>query len=434
MNDDLLQLDAEHVWHPFDLIDIPQALAVDKAYGAELYLKDGRIILDAIASWWVNIHGHAHPVIAKAISEQAQKLEHVIFAGFTHQPAVELAATLAHILPGRPEKIFFSDNGSTAVEVAIKIAFQYWHNKNQSKTKIIAFENAYHGDTFGAMSVGARSKFNEPFAPFLFDVDFIPTPNTLNINELLQNLESICNKGDIAAFIFEPLVQGAAGMLMYEAELLDKILAVCKKYEVILIADEVMTGFGRTGKLFACDFLNIKPDITCLSKGITGGFLPLGVTACKKFLYDAFVSENPYKVFFHGHSYTGNPVACAAANASLELLLQPKTQKNIQRISENHAKFLEEIKNVPWIENSRMQGTILAITLKTNEKSGYFNSLNNKLYDFFLSKNILLRPLGNVIYILPPYVITNSQLQNIYEALKEFGEKELVDDLELVLN
>ncbi|MEY5049747.1 MAG: adenosylmethionine--8-amino-7-oxononanoate transaminase [Bacteroidota bacterium] len=414
--------DKKHVWHPFDLININQNLAVEKAQGCELFLDNGDVILDAIGSWWVNIHGHAHPEIASAIASQAHNLEHVIFAGFTHKPAIELAKSLLDVTNMGFDKVFFSDNGSTAVEVALKMSFQYWYNKNKPKTKIVAFENAYHGDTFGAMSVGGRSKFNEPFLPFLFDVQFIEIPTDDNIESLKIQLIEICKNNDVAAFIFEPLVQGAAGMQMYKAEHLSSLIEIVHQHEVLAIADEVMTGFGRTGTIFASHQLSVNPDIICLSKGITGGFLPLGITLCADEIYQAFNTDNPYKIFFHGHSYTANPIVCAAANASLKLLLEPSCKLNIERISTKHTAFVQEISTQNWVKNARSCGTILAIEFQTNTASSYFNSLRDDLYHFFLEQKILLRPLGNIIYVIPPYVISDEQLERIYAAIRKSGE------------
>ena len=314
--------DKQTLWHPFTQMKTAVApIHIEKAQGAYLYASDGRVFIDAIASWWVNIHGHGHPLIAKKIAEQAAQLDHVLFAGFTHTPAIALAEGLLSVLPHHFDKIFYSDNGSTAVEVALKMALQYFYNRGQKhKTRIIAFENAYHGDTFGAMSAGGRNLFNAPFQELLFDVVHIPIPNSENTEGVLQQFETIAAAGDVAAFIFEPLVQGSAGMLMYEAEPLDALLAIAKAHHIICIADEVMTGFGRTGKMFACNYLTQLPDIICLSKGITGGFLPLGVTACTATIYNAFYDNDLTKAFFHGHSYTANPISCAAAVASLEIL------------------------------------------------------------------------------------------------------------------
>lgn len=398
---------------------VQQILPVVKADGIYLITEDGRKIIDGVSSWWTNLHGHSHPYLAKAVSEQFNTLEHVIFAGFTHPKAIELAERILGKLPFL-NKVFFSDNGSTAVEVAIKMAFQYWYNQNQKKTKIIAFKDAYHGDTFGAMSVGGRNAFNQPFFPFLFDVEFIDVPTKGNEQRTLEQLKALVQKQDVAAFIFEPLVQGSAGMVMYSPEILEKLLLVCKENHVLTIADEVMTGFGRTGKWFATDYINTKPDLVCLSKGLTGGAMPMGLTLCSNKIYNEFLSDNHSKTFFHGHSFTGNPLACAVACASLDLMEKSETWQQIELIAKNHQVFKAKIETFSKLKEVRQTGTILALEFNTEENSSYFNNLRDKLYQFFLNKNILLRPLGNVLYILPPYCITSTELQQIYDAIEEF--------------
>ena len=414
-------INSDSIWHPFTQMKTAKApLHVVKAKDCTLFTADGKEYIDAIASWWVNIHGHCNESIANAIAQQAKTLEHIIFAGFTHTPAIELSKKLINILPDHFAKIFFSDDGSTSVEVALKMAIQYWHNQGiHNKTTIIAFENAYHGDTFGAMSVAERNAFNAAFNPFLFEVKRLPLPNKNNIDNIEQQLAEWADNGDVAAFIFEPLVQGAAGMLMYEPQYLDALIAVTTEKNIISIADEVMTGFGRTGKNFAINYLNNQPDIICLSKGITGGFMPLGVTVCAQQIFDAFYADDTSKTFFHGHSYTANPLACAAANASMELLVGEKCQQQIQFICERHRHFAASIQNNELVKEVRQQGTILAIEIKTGEATSYFNSIQTFFYDFYLSQNIFLRPLGNVVYIMPPYCITNEELDKVYTAIKD---------------
>lgn len=425
---DFIKIDQNTIWHPFTpLLGHREPLLVTAAKGCYLHTQDGRQILDAISSWWVNLHGHGNPYIAEAIGAQAMKLEHVIFAGFTHEPAVRLAERLLQILPKNQAKVFFSDNGSTSTEVAMKMAFQYFHNQGVKKYKIIAFEGAYHGDTFGAMSVGDRSPFNAPFQPYLFDVAFIALPTEENKEEVFAQFETLVESGEVGAFIFEPLVQGASGMRMYAPDWLDRAIEVAQKNEVICIADEVFTGFGRTGKLFAADYLTFKPDIICLSKGITGGFLPLGVTTCTEKIQAAYRHEDLMKTFFHGHSYTANPLACAAANASLDLLLSADCQENIQRIVESHSEFITENKQNSRLRHLRQLGTILAMEVaqsgaQTSETS-YFHEARNALYYYFLDRNILLRPLGNVLYLVPPYIISDEELARVYaEILNCMGE------------
>lgn len=420
---ELQERDKKVVWHPFtQLKTAPLSIPIVRGEGSYLYDESGNKYIDAIASWWVTVHGHCHPYLAKKIADQLLTLEHAIFSGFTHEPAVQLAERLLKRLPGNQSKIFYSDNGSTAVEVALKMAFQYWSNQSLSKTKIITFENAYHGDTFGGMSVGARNAFNLPFSKLLFDVIPIPVPTKGNEQKTVTALHTALNEKDIAAFIFEPLVQGAGGMVMYEAEILNQLINDCKDKKVIAIADEVMTGFGRTGKFFASDFLEKKPDIICMSKGITGGVMPLGATACAQFIYDAFLSDDKMKTFFHGHSYTANPTACSAALASMDLFDLPETFENIKRIEEQHQVFLQKIKAHTCLQEVRQLGTILAFEIKTNEHTHYLNSLAEDIATFFIKKGIIIRPLGNILYILPPYCISNKDLNYIYDTIELFLE------------
>ena len=416
--------DKNFIWHPYtQMKDAFPNIAIDRGEGPYLFDDKGKKYIDAISSWWVNLHGHAHPYLREAINKQFQKIEHVIFAGFTHEPAVNLAERLLFHLPENQTKVFYSDDGSTAVEVALKMALHYWHNKGERKTKLVALERAYHGDTFGAMSASARSAFTAPFQPFLFDVEFVDFPS--DKGETFSQLENLFAKNDVAAFIFEPLIQGTAGMKMYSPELLEKMLALCKKYNVISIADEVFTGFYRTGKFFACDYQNEQPDIFCLSKGLTGGVMPLGVTTCTENIYNAFLSDDSDKVktFFHGHSYTANPLACSVSLASIELLEKQETQINIQHISEMHKAFAEKIKDNKTVKEVRLFGTIIAIEF-TGE-AGYFSKMRNELYQFFISKGILIRPLGNVIYLVPPYCISTVDLKYIYSAIEEVIEHRL---------
>jgi adenosylmethionine---8-amino-7-oxononanoate aminotransferase len=413
------QKDRAYIWHPFTQMKLAgEPIHIEKAKGCYLYSSNGKKYLDGISSWWVNIHGHAHSYISDKITQQCLQLEHVIFAGFTHTPAIQLAETLLRLLPAGFSKVFYSDNGSTAVEVALKMAVQYWYNQGETrKNKVVAFDEAYHGDTFGAMSVGARSVFNAAFQELLFDVVSIPVPSDDNIDQCAAILKQAVAKGDVAAFIFEPLVLGAAGMKMYKPEHLDLLLSIAKEHGVLCIADEVMTGFGRTGKNFACDYLHHTPDIICLSKGITGGFLPLSVTICTEPVYAAFYADEPAKALFHGHSYTANPVACAAALASLELLGQPGTQQQIKMIGEEHAFFLQSIQDHTYIKCVRQTGTILALEINTSEDTSYFNFIRDDAYNFCLSKGVLLRPLGNIIYFMPPYCITRDELQFVYGVI-----------------
>lgn len=418
----LIERDAKVIWHPYTQMKTAQTpIPIVRGEGLYVFDEAGKKYMDAVSSWWVNIHGHSHPHIAKRVSDQLNTLEHVIFAGFTHEPAVELAEKLLKILPGDQSKLFYTDNGSTAVEVALKMAIQYWHNQGKVKNKIIVFENAYHGDTFGSMSVSARSAFTAAFDSLLFDVISIPIPQPGKEKESYQVVETALekHKDEIAAFIFEPLILGAGGMLMYEPEALDSLLALCKKNNILCIADEVMTGFGRTGKLFACDHLKEEPDIICMSKGITGGTMALGATSCKQKIYDAFLSDDKLKTLFHGHSYTANPIACAASLASYDLLMSEETTSSLSRITGQHSVFAEKLKTLPALENIRQTGTIIAFDIKHNEGVSYFSSVRDELYNYFLENGIILRPLGNTLYIMPPYCISEQELQMVYAAIEK---------------
>lgn len=408
--------DRKVIWHPYTPMKAwPEAIAIVKGEGARLIDEDGNSYIDAISSWWVNIHGHSHPYIAQKVYEQFLQLEHCIFAGYTHEPAVRLAERLLEILPAGMQKIFYSDNGSTAIEVAIKMSLQYWNNKGIKKRKLVALENAYHGDTFGAMAVSGRSVFTEAFTEFLFDVTFIQSPGT---PESVAELERVLQQDDVAAFIVEPLVQGSGGMLMYSPETLEQYFKLCKQYDTLIIADEVMTGFGRTGPVFACDHITTTPDMVCLSKGLTGGSLPLGVTACTQQIFDAFYEDDRKKMLYHGHSFTANPTICAAALASLDLLLMDTCVANRKRIAAAHTAFAKTIENEPVIAEIRQTGTIIAIELKSDGRS-YHDTRRDMMYRFFMDRKIVMRPLGNIIYVLPPYCITDEDLEYVYMAIRE---------------
>jgi adenosylmethionine-8-amino-7-oxononanoate aminotransferase len=414
----LIERDLAVIWHPYTQMKTAQPpIPIVRGEGSCLFSEDGKKYIDAISSWWVNIHGHSHPYIAQKVAEQLNKLEHAIFAGFTHTGAVELAERLLAILPSNQAKAFYSDNGSTAVEVAIKMCLQYWHNKGEQRTKILAFKNAYHGDTFGAMSVSGRSAFTAAFDNLLFEVEFIDLPNKENIDLIKLQISNL--KSQLSCFIFEPLVQGSAGMIMYEAEYLNELMAHCQKEHVLLIADEVFTGFGRTGKAFACNHVETQPDIMCFSKGLTGGTMAFGLTTCTQDIYNAFLSNDRMKTLFHGHSYTANPIACAAALASLDLFLESSTQENINRIADKHRLFARKITGHRSLKTTRQTGTILALEWETGNNTSYFSSLRDKLYNYFLDAGIILRPLGNVIYILPPYCITDAELDYIYSTIEQ---------------
>ena len=420
---DLHDIDKKLIWHPFtSLMDETERLLITSAEGIYLTTDDGRKIIDAVSSWWVNLHGHSNPIIANAISEQARKLEHVIFAGFTHEPAITLAKNLISILPSNQAKIFFSDNGSTAVEVGLKMAYQYWYNQGITKKTIVAIDGSYHGDTMGAMSVGERNIFTNAFAPLLFDVEFIDFPSADKEVYVVEQFKNIIHQQDVGVFIFEPLVQGAAGMRMYSPAVLDRLIQVAQENNIICMADEVFTGFGRTGKLFASQYLKHQPDIMAISKGITGGTMALSVTSCSDKIVKAFQSAEIIKTFFHGHSYTANPIACAAANASFTLLMDDDCQQSIKRISSQHEQFKHKIKNHKAVKEVRNIGTIIAIELESKDGTSYFNDIRKKIYPYFLERNILLRPLGNVIYIVPPYVIEERELNEVYDCIEMFLE------------
>lgn len=387
-------------------------IPIVKAQGSELHDADGRAYIDAISSWWVTLHGHAHPYIAQKIFEQASTLEQVIFAGFTHEPAISLAERILEILPGNLSRVFYSDNGSTSTEVALKMSVQYWWNQGESKkrNKILALNNSYHGDTFGAMSVSDRSVFTRAFHDKLFEVIFIDAPESATAAYDLP-------WDEIACFIYEPLVQGAGGMKMYSAEGLNNLIAVCKQEGILCIADEVMTGFGRTGKLFASEYLQHKPDIVCLSKGLTGGTMPLSITACSSKVYEAFVQDDLLKTFFHGHSYTANPIACAAALASLDLLLKPECLQQIDNINQYHLAFQLQLQQSKLpIRNVRVLGTIIAFEIDRG-KDEYLNNISKLVTQKALEQSVYIRPLGNTLYLMPPYCITATELKTVYNVI-----------------
>lgn len=420
------------IWHPFtqEAID-PPPIEVERAEGVYLYTRDGRRLIDGISSWWVNIHGHCHPKIMAAIAEQTKKLDHVLLAGFSHEGVEELCARLQRRLPASLDHLFFSDNGSTAVEVALKMAVQYWQNSGEPKKQgIVALEHAYHGDTVGAMSVSAESSFNDPFRGLLFPVHRVHSAYCYRCPvgkvrsscaiECAEQLEQLLKEKheEIAAVIVEPLLQGAGGMIVHPLEFLQKVRRACSDYDVLLIADEVLTGFGRTGKMFACELAGMTPDLMCLSKGITGGALAMGATACTRAIHDAFVSEDRSRTFYHGHSYTGNPLAAAAAVASLRVFDEEPVFERIETIARVHRERLEEIREHPAVGNVRSIGTVAAIELHA-EDPGYPSKLKPVLYDFFLQAGILLRPLGNIIYVLPPYVISVDELNFLHDKIAE---------------
>ena len=416
----LTERDQKNIWHPYTQHKTAAlAIAITKGEGALLWDENNKEYIDAIASWWVNPYGHSNKFIADAIYKQLTTLEHVLFGGFTHEPAIILAEKLMEILPKNQQKIFFSDNGSTAVEVAIKVALQYFFNKGEKKTTIIAFENAFHGDTFAAMAASGISFYTQAFQGMFIDVVRIPVPIKGQEQESFDALAEAIKNNNCAGFIFEPLVQGAAGMVMYEPESLDKLIQICKENKVLTIADEVMTGFGKTGKTFACDYLTEQPDMMCLSKALTGGTIPMAITTFTQDIFEAFYDEDINKALFHGHTFTANPTGCAAALASLSLLQTQEMQDNIVRVNKRHLEFEKHIKSHSKVTTTRVLGVIFALEIETESVASYYGSLRNKLYNFFIENGIILRPVGNIVYILPPYIITDEQLQKVYEVVEK---------------
>jgi adenosylmethionine-8-amino-7-oxononanoate aminotransferase len=420
------------IWHPFtnSALD-PAPIEIARAEGVWLYAKNGQKIIDAVSSWWVNLHGHGNPRIAEAIAEQARKMEHVILAGFTHEPAEELAERLRKWVAPQLTHLFFSDDGSTAVEVALKLAVQHFSNIGRpDKREIVALEQGYHGDTAGAMSVSDDSPFTDPFHSMRYPVHRVHSaycyrcPVGLRREschiECVGELETLLEeRGDkIAAVIVEPLLQAAGGMIVHPVDFLQRVRAACSRHDVLLIADEVLTGFARTGKMFACDLAGVAPDLMCLSKGITGGFLPMGVTLCSDRVEMAFRSENRLHTFYHGHSYTGNALACAAANASLRIFDEEPVFERIAVMAEINSERLAELKKFPQVGEVRQIGTIGVIELRADD-AGYLSAVRPKLYQFFLERGVLLRPLGNVVYVLPPFVIAPGELRHVYDVIVE---------------
>ena len=391
-------------------------LPIDRAEGVYLYDADGNRYIDAIASWYTSVYGHCNPYITEKVHEQMNKLDQVVFSGFTHRPAIELAERLLEILPGNQQKIFYSDNGSTATEIGIKMALQYHHNQGRKRAVLLAFENAFHGDTFGSMSVSGLSVYNGPFEDWLIEVDRLPVPNDSNIDEVIQLLKKLLSEKEVAGFIYEPLIQGAAAMKMYKADHLNTILKLCREHGVLTIADEVMTGFGKTGTHFASDQLSTKPDICCLSKALTAGLIPMGATSCTEEIYQAFYSDEISKGLFHGHTYTANPLACTAALAGIDLLTSGEIEQGIQDIIASHQVFDQRIRNHPNIATTRQCGIIYALDL--NSKMDRYGKQRDKLFQHFMSAGVFLRPLGNTIYIHPPYIINSEDLNTVYDTIE----------------
>jgi adenosylmethionine-8-amino-7-oxononanoate aminotransferase len=428
--DDLGNRDRRFVWHPFTQVQTsPTPIQVVKAKDTLLITADGKEYLDVNSSWWVNVHGHGKSEIGDAIRQQFDELDHVIFADVTHSAAVELAENIVNVLGEPFQKVFFSDNGSTANEVALKMAIQYWHNAGTPKRRIMALDGAYHGDTFGAMAVGQRGFFNVPFEPFFFDVDFLDFPCEENEAEVLNHARQLFGSGEFAAVILEPLIQGSSGMRIYSVHFLEALVRLARANDVLVIYDEVMTAWGRTGQLFAFQHSGSTPDIICLSKGLTGGVLPLGLTVVTQPIFERFLSEEKKEGFLHGHSFTGNPLACAAANASIRLFKDPLVWENIERISRRHERFVQELKDIHQVAEARAFGTILAFDIATTSSGGYFASVRDSVYQFMLERGILLRPLGNCIYLNPPYCITDNELDHVYESLLSFLKSDFLKNI-----
>ena len=406
------------IWHPFTQHALhPDMIKIERGEGAYLFSVDGRRIIDAISSWWVVTHGHCHPPIVRAIQEQAEQLNQIIFAGHTHEPAEQVAAAMLELAPRGLDYVFFSDSGSTSVEVALKMALGYWHNIGEARSRIVVMQHSYHGDTIGAMSVGARGVFNAAYSPLLFDVTVVSFPHLGQEQATLDALETACREKP-AAFIVEPLIFGAGGMLMYPAWVLKEMKRICEASGVWFIADEVMTGWGRTGTLFACEQADVAPDIACYSKGLTGGALPLAVTLCRPEIFDAHFSHDRSRTFFHSSSYTANPIACAAAKANLDLWVDPAVLERVAAVAAMQEKALTPLRADGRFKNVRQTGTITALELEVRD-SGYLAGIGPKLLDFFASKNLLLRPLGNTIYVMPPYCVTQTNIDEIYAAIAE---------------
>ncbi|MEZ5426470.1 MAG: adenosylmethionine--8-amino-7-oxononanoate transaminase [Pyrinomonadaceae bacterium] len=425
----LTDRDRRHLWHPYTQEKTaPAPIPIIGGRGVWLETEDGRRILDGISSWWVNIHGHSHPFLNEALAKQSAKIEHTMFAGFTHRPAVELAEKLVEILPAGLTRVFYSDNGSTAVEVALKMAYQYWINRGQERKTFVALTHAYHGDTVGAMSASDESNFTKPFEDLLFKVLRARSPYALQCGDCdkkcdltcAESLETILEEhGEkIAAVIIEPMLQGAGGMIVWEKEFLGKVRELCDRFGVLLIADEVLTGFGRTGKMFACQHASVAPDIICLSKALTAGYLPLGATVATEEIYEAFLSDDRRKTFFHGHSYTANPLACAVGVASLELFERENCLEKVAFINRKFREFEKVLRKFDAVIDVRIIGGVLAFELDVGQ-GGYLAAVGQDLYQKFLKRDILLRPLGNVVYFMPPYVIKEKEIDRVLSEIED---------------
>lgn len=424
----LSERDQKHLWHPLTQHKVhPEHLAITKAKACTLWDEEGNTYIDGIASWYTCMYGHCNDYIINKVTEQFKNLDQIVFSGFTHEPAIKMSEDLMKVLPDNQEKIFFSDNGSTSVDIAIKMALQYHFNKEQQRKTIICLENAFHGDTFGAMAVSGLSVYNGPFESFLIDVKRIPVPSEENFDEVLKVFTTLIDSGDIAGFIFEPLVQGAAAMKMYSPKHLDRLIEYAQKNDVVCIADEVMTGFGKTGKYFASDYLNHKPDVMCLSKSLTGGLVPMALTTCSEHIYQAFYDDNLSKGLFHGHTYSANPTACTAVSAGVDLLTSTEIQEDSKRVNAKHLEFENHIKTHKAVRSTRVIGVIFALDMDI--EMDRYGKVRYQIFDFFMKKGVFLRPLGNTIYILAPFVITNEELNHIYKAIEDCLNQSFINDL-----
>lgn len=413
----LQERDREVVWHPLTQHKTyGDLLPIVKAKGVYLYDEQSNKYIDAISSWYTSMYGHCHPKIISKVKQQMSRLDQIVFSGFTHEPAIELAEKVLKLLGNNQAKVFYNDNGSTATEIGIKMALQFHHNLGNPKKYILALEEGFHGDTFGAMSVSGLSVYNGAFEDHFIEVLRLPKPNGKNNQEVLEQLNNWITEYSIAGFIYEPMIQGAAGMKTYSQSGLESILKLCKVSGIICIADEVMTGFGKTGKNFASDYLSTKPDVVCLSKALTAGMVPMGITTCTQEIYEAFYADEVSKGLFHGHTYTANPLACAAGLAAIKLYESDDIQKNIGMITKAHQTFSNELQQHPKVKNVRQLGVILAFEL-TTEMERYGN-LRNELFSFFMQKGVFLRPLGNTIYLLPPFVTNEEELSILYDSIR----------------
>lgn len=416
----IAERDKKYIWHPLNQHKLnPTSIGIVKAKGVYLFDEKGNHYLDGISSWYTASYGHCNPYIIEKVKSQLSQLNQIVFSGFTHEPAVTLSEKLIEILPNNQHKLFFSDNGSTSVEVGIKMSLQYFANLGNKRPKILALENGFHGDTFGAMAASADSIYNHPFREYLIDIVRIRVPRNEDIDDIIKEVDKKINLEEVAAFVYEPLVQGAYGMKVYDDEALNKLLLFLKKRGVLLIADEVMTGFGKTGKYFASDWMTVKPDIMCFSKALTAGIVPMGLTSCTEAVYQAFYHDATAKAFFHAHTYSANPVACSAAIAGLDLLTSSEIQENIKQIQNLNELFLVNLTNEFSIENPRSIGAIAAFEVKTSTHEKTYGGLRDKFFKYFMDNGVYLRPLGNTIYWLPPFIISEDELKKIHQVIKQ---------------